>query len=82
MTDGVKLLIAARTADCEVNIHTVAHSMGAYVLREAFDDADDSSAANANWTVNQVRWWRGTCLPPRSVAGTRHRKACIAIPTA
>lgn len=52
--DGIKLLVAARTADCEVNIHTVAHSMGAYVLREAFDDADDSSAANANWTVNQV----------------------------
>lgn len=54
VTDGVKLLIAARTADCEVNIHAVAHSMGAYVLREAFDDADDSTAANANWTVNQV----------------------------
>jgi len=52
--DGIKLFLAARTADCEVNIHVVAHSMGAYVLREAFDDADDSSAADRNWTANQV----------------------------
>lgn len=52
--DGIKLLIAARTPDCDVNIHAVAHSMGAYVLREACDDADDSTAANANWTLNQV----------------------------
>lgn len=54
VNDGIKLLVAARTADCQVNIHAVAHSMGAYVLREAFDDADDSSAAGTNWTVNQV----------------------------
>lgn len=52
--DGIRLLLAARTPDCEVNIHVLAHSMGAYVVREAFDDADDSTAANRNWTANQV----------------------------
>lgn len=54
VTDGIRLLIAARRPDCEVNIHVVAHSMGAYVVREAFDDADDSRAAESNWTANQV----------------------------
>ena len=52
--DGIKLFLAARTPDCAVNIHVVAHSMGAYVVREAFDDADDSNAADQNWTANQV----------------------------
>jgi esterase/lipase superfamily enzyme len=27
--------------DCGVNVHLLAHSTGAYVVREAFDDADD-----------------------------------------
>lgn len=54
VSDGIKLFLAARTEDCAVNIHVLAHSMGAYVVREAFDDADDSTAAEVNWTANQV----------------------------
>lgn len=54
VSDGIKLFLAARTADCAVNIHILAHSMGAFVVREAFDDADDSTAAEVNWTANQV----------------------------
>jgi pimeloyl-ACP methyl ester carboxylesterase len=52
--DVIRLMIAARTDDCAINIHVLAHSMGAYIVREAFDDADDSTAANANWTISQL----------------------------
>lgn len=51
---GISLFIAMLNKDCQINIHVVAHSMGSYVLREAFDDADDTTAAQTNWTVAQV----------------------------
>jgi len=55
VSDGIALLAAARFRDCEINVHVIAHSMGCYVLREAFDDADDRPAiAAANWNVSQV----------------------------
>jgi alpha-beta hydrolase superfamily lysophospholipase len=42
-------------ADCDINVHLLAHSTGAYVVREAFDDADDRRAiAMVNWTASQV----------------------------
>lgn len=41
--------------DCDINVHLLAHSTGAYVVREAFDDADDRRAiAAVNWTASQV----------------------------
>lgn len=51
------LLLARRQSqgDCNANVHLLAHSTGAYVIREAFDDADDRSAiASANWAVSQI----------------------------
>ena len=53
--DCISLLVSARYARCRINVHVIAHSMGAYVVREAFDDADDRPrlAAN-NWTVSQL----------------------------
>jgi pimeloyl-ACP methyl ester carboxylesterase len=43
------------SAACEVNVHVLAHSTGAYVLREAFDDADDRTAIAAiNWSASQI----------------------------
>jgi hypothetical protein len=42
-------------ADCDINVHLLAHSTGAYVVREAFDDADDRRAiAAVNWTASQI----------------------------
>jgi len=32
-----------------MNIHVLGHSTGAYVLTEAFDDADDTNLANSAW---------------------------------
>ena len=53
--DGIALLAAARFRHCRYNVHLIAHSMGAYVVREAFDDADDRPRiASSNWTVSQL----------------------------
>lgn len=41
--------------ECNINVHLLAHSMGAFVVREAFDDADDRrNVASANWTASQL----------------------------
>lgn len=51
------LLLAQRQSQggCYTNVHLLAHSTGAYVIREAFDDADDRTAvASTNWTVSQI----------------------------
>lgn len=54
-TDGIALVSRAQRADCKVNIHVLAHSMGCFLLREAFDYADDSHAtAQKSWTVSQI----------------------------
>ena len=53
--DCISLLVAARYPRCRINVHVIAHSMGAYVLREAFDDADDRPRlAESSWTVSQL----------------------------
>ena len=54
MSDGIRYLSAKQTPDCPINIHVMGHSTGAYVLREAFDDADDALLANGGWNVSQV----------------------------
>jgi esterase/lipase superfamily enzyme len=41
--------------DCDINVHLLAHSTGAYVVQEAFDDADDrNTISSINWTVSQI----------------------------
>jgi len=52
--DGIRALAVRQTPDCTVNIHVMGHSTGAYVIREAFDDADDASLASSGWMVSQV----------------------------
>jgi hypothetical protein len=56
VTDCITPLAALQaTAPCTTNVHLLAHSTGAYVIREAFDDADDRPAvARANWTISQI----------------------------
>lgn len=52
---GISAFAAMQTPDCLINLHVLAHSMGAYVVREAFDDADDRPAvAGQSWSVSQV----------------------------
>jgi esterase/lipase superfamily enzyme len=52
--DGIKLFAARQTPDCCINVHLLGHSTGAYVIREAFDDADDTEMSNASWMVSQI----------------------------
>ncbi|MEM6482097.1 MAG: alpha/beta hydrolase, partial [Pseudomonadota bacterium] len=52
---GIRTFARLQRPDCRINQHILAHSMGCYVVREAFDDADDiASVAQRNWTVSQV----------------------------
>lgn len=51
---GIKELSARQTPTCPVNVHLICHSTGAYVLREAFEDAEDSALPDACWTVSQI----------------------------
>lgn len=47
-------------AKCDVSVHVLAHSMGAYVVREAFDKADDAAGPSAkNWSVAQLMFCAG-----------------------
>lgn len=59
VTDGIAALSAKQTPDCPINIHVLCHSTGAYVLREAFDDADDTALKQSSWTVSQILFAAG-----------------------
>ncbi len=53
--EGIKSFAALQRPDCRINVHILAHSMGCFVVREAFDDADDRPAVAArSWSVSQV----------------------------
>ena len=54
VSDGIHLFSKAQRPDCTINMHLVAHSTGAYLLREAFDDADDARLQNNAWMVSQI----------------------------
>ncbi|MCC6129524.1 MAG: alpha/beta fold hydrolase [Acidobacteria bacterium] len=48
-------LLLRLTPGGEIPIHVVAHSAGAYVVREAFDDADDHrELRRLNWLISQM----------------------------
>jgi hypothetical protein len=51
---GVTPLLAAQTNDCRVAVHALCHSMGAYVVREALDHADDGATTGTDWMLNQL----------------------------
>jgi esterase/lipase superfamily enzyme len=55
VTDGISSFAHTIQQDCEISTHVLAHSMGAFVLREAFDDADDRRGlVNTGWSLSQV----------------------------
>lgn len=59
VTDGIRLLAKEQGPGCVINIHLLGHSMGAYVIREAFDDADDTHMEQASWMVSQIAFIGG-----------------------
>lgn len=66
---GIAVLAALQTPDCSINIHLLGHSTGAYVIREAFDDADDTRLDNNGWTVSQVAFIGGDVSSGSMAAG-------------
>lgn len=53
--DGIMLLAGLQVPDCKVNLHILAHSMGAYVTREAFTAADDADdLTGKTWHTSQI----------------------------
>lgn len=55
VTDAIAMFTRVQQQDCEIATHVLAHSMGAFVLREALDDADDRRALVATgWSLSQV----------------------------
>ena len=59
VTDGIRILAKEQGPGCTINIHLLGHSTGAYVIREAFDDADDSYLSQASWLVSQIAFIGG-----------------------
>lgn len=61
--DCIGTFAAMVKSGCTINLHLLAHSTGAFIIREAFDDADDRDAiARTNWSVSQI------CLVAADVA--------------
>ncbi|PCJ10073.1 MAG: hypothetical protein COB16_01930 [Rhodobacteraceae bacterium] len=55
MEKGIKGFVRRQLPNCQTNLHILAHSMGCFVVREAFDYADDShTEASKSWSVAQV----------------------------
>ncbi len=52
--DGIMLLSQFQNPQCQINVHLLGHSTGAYLIREAFDRADDTLLPNSNWTISQI----------------------------
>lgn len=56
----IKLLAKQQGKGCTINIHLLAHSTGAYVINQAFEDAETTKlTAEANWTVSQILFISG-----------------------
>jgi esterase/lipase superfamily enzyme len=51
---GVRLFVRSQSLQCDIRIHALGHSTGAFVIREGFDHADDGQATATSWTVGQL----------------------------
>lgn len=74
--DGILRLAAQQRPACPIGMHVLCHSTGAYVLREAFEDADNSRLPNSGWNVGQVIFAAGD-VSSASLAATDPRSESI-----
>lgn len=55
VSKGLKVLAEGQAAGCVTNVHLIGHSTGAYVILEAFAQAEkDGSLFKSDWRVGQV----------------------------
>ena len=75
--DCIKAFSVKQDVDCKINVHLLAHSTGAYVIREAFDDADDRPRiAESNWSVSQIIFI-GADLSSKSMSSGNSKSSSI-----
>ncbi|MGH1366735.1 MAG: alpha/beta hydrolase [Calditrichia bacterium] len=75
--DCIALFAKLQRPDCSINTHILGFSTGAYVVREAFDDADDRPAiAQTNWTVSQVLFLEAD-VSSRSMSETNAKSSSL-----
>lgn len=56
----IRLLVHQQNKDCTINVHLIAHSTGAYIVKEAFDDSETTrQTAESNWVVSQILFVSG-----------------------
>lgn len=74
--DCIALFKRQQEKDCEINVHLLAHSTGAYVIRQSFSDADESaSIKNFPWKASQIAF-SGADVSRRSMKDTEsHSKS-------
>lgn len=55
VNSAIKLLAKQQGKNCTINVHVLAHSTGAFIINEAFEDAETTkSTAEVNWSVAQL----------------------------
>lgn len=75
--DCIKTFSIMQNNNCRINVHLLAHSTGAYVVREAFDDADDRPRiASANWMVSQIMFI-GADISSKSMSSDNAKSSSI-----
>lgn len=68
--DCISLLASAQFLGCEYNVHVVAHSTGAYVVREGFDDAGDRPGIAASKRNVSQLCFVGVAVSNRSMSAS------------
>jgi esterase/lipase superfamily enzyme len=51
---GIRLFVLSQARKCDIRVHVLGHSTGAFLIREAFDHADDGQATATTWTTGQL----------------------------
>ena len=74
---AIKPLLAAQTKDCAVSIHVLCHSMGAFVVREALDHADDGTVTGSDWAVSQLVMIAGDVEASDFVVGNKDMESML-----
>ena len=74
---GVRPLIAAQTDSCRVGVHALCHSMGAFVVREALDHADDGTVTGSDWALNQLVLIAGDVAAGDFVSGNKDTESML-----
>lgn len=75
--DCIRLFTLTQLRGCAYNVHLLAHSTGAYVIREGFDDADDRrNIAATNWTASQIVFI-GADVSAKSLSGQDSKSSSL-----